>query len=119
MADPKDNRQAAREAARGVAEKAVQVGRDKQKASVDEQNARLASAKPTPIPEEIDMAILGHPQSEHEDDGSGPDLVQVKVMVPQDDAANKYRTRSLSATPVASTAAPPKHQAPPPSQPKL
>lgn len=58
---------------------------------------RMASAKPTPTQRENDLAKVGALThlDEKEDDGSGPEMVHVRTVVPASEAEGPgYRTRS-------------------------
>jgi hypothetical protein len=66
-----------------------------------EQLARLEKGKPTPTPEECDLACAGVPVTQHEDDGSGPDPnsppeVQRRQLEAKP-AEGAYRTRTQQA----------------------
>ena len=56
-----------------------------------------AQARPTPTQVENDLAALGHPVVEKEDDQAGEDLVVVRQLVPATEAGS-YQTRDLSGT---------------------
>lgn len=53
------------------------------------------AVKPTPTPEEIDAAVLGHHIANKEDDGSGPDPHLRRLPV---DGSAPYATRDMQAT---------------------
>ncbi|MCP3471412.1 hypothetical protein NLM33_18720 [Bradyrhizobium sp. CCGUVB1N3] len=59
--------------------------------------AERTKGKPTPTQEENDLAMCGAHILEHEDDGSGPDPHQAKVLEaekPSARPAGNYQTRS-------------------------
>jgi len=55
------------------------------RAKSDEERAAMAKGKPTPTQEENDMAAVGAPVREKEDDGSGPDKAQEDMKKKYDD----------------------------------
>lgn len=67
------------------ARKLVKEGAEQKAKSVEEANARL-TVKPTPSQEENDLAKVGVPIEQHEDDGSGPD--------PHDPHAQQHKKQS-------------------------
>jgi|SRR5215204_1890535 len=106
---PRDNapREQQRRAARENVEKLAQAGRDRQAEAVDEQNARLAGAKPTPTPLELDMAKLGHNVAEKEDDGSGPDFTLQAGLVRKEEEPKVEERRASGPAPAPQKIQPP------------
>src|SRR5262245_542660 len=80
--------------------------------NIDEGLKRMETGKPTPTQEENDLARLGVSLENHEDDGSGPELVRVTVQRPLESkqmepqtgrpAAQQYQTRQSTAKPTSS-----------------
>jgi hypothetical protein len=100
---------------------ATQQLREQQAKGAEDKKKSVAEAfahqgKPTPTQEECDLAKLGVPLDEHEDDGSGPSPQFRTVIERQSEPAKpagdagKYQTRT--ATPASTT----KEAAPPPKQ---
>lgn len=79
--------------------------------------ARMQGSRPTPTQIEVDLAKVGalDLDAPKEDDGSGPEMVHVRALVPADEAGG-YNTRAMSSTPKAQPTPP--RQNPPPTPPK-
>jgi hypothetical protein len=62
---------------------------------------RMESMRPTPTQHECNLAAVGalDPSKPKEDDGSGPELVQVRTIVPVNelDDMGRYQTRAMGA----------------------
>jgi hypothetical protein len=62
---------------------------------------RMESMRPTPTQHECNLAAVGalDPSKPKEDDGSGPELVQVRTIVPvtELDDQGRYQTRAMGA----------------------
>jgi hypothetical protein len=63
--------------------------------------AERMKGKPTPTQEENDLAILGAPVVEKEDDGSGPEVHTRSVEAEAPKPAATYQTRQARAAPAA------------------
>lgn len=76
---------------------------EKSRAEADERT----KGKPTPTQEENDLAALGHHVAEHEDDGSGPELVfgpmKRDVEPAKKPAGAGYQTRASAPIPQRTT----------------
>lgn len=90
MADPKDKAAAAKEA--------LAKQNEERKKAIEEADKRMAASKPTPTQEENDLARLGAPPEQKEDDGSGPEpkwvLTRQVEAKPTSSASSGYQTRS-------------------------
>lgn len=89
-----------RESAENARDAAKRKLQDEAKARHDanvEADQRRGDMKPTPTQEENDLAKLGHPVDEKEDDGSGPEVLPVNARrdASPDDPA-RYKTRDMS-----------------------
>jgi hypothetical protein len=93
------------DAATEAARKQLQANREASERS-REEFAEKTKGKPTPTQEENDLAMLGAPVFEKEDDGSGPDPNITPRHMEHRPAAT-YQTRQA-------TAAPPRPGVPPP-----
>src|SRR5262245_4863715 len=65
----------------------------------EDDQKRAADAKPTPTQEENDLARLGAPIREHEDDGSGPEpkfVVTRQQQAESTPSRQTYQTRSAA-----------------------
>lgn len=81
---------------------------------------RMESGKPTPTQRELNLANVGAlaVDTPKEDDGSGPEMVHVRTVVPADQADQVragYRTRAATPSAPAPAAAPARPAAPPPA----
>jgi hypothetical protein len=88
---------AQREAAQKTATEAVDARTALSQKRTADYYEKAAAAKPTPTPKEIDLAIMGVHTDEHEDDGSGPQLVPVTIMVPQQEVEGVATPQSRAA----------------------
>ena len=119
MADPRDPardpaaREAAaakaREAAAAAAKETLAKQNEERKKANEEAETRMASSRPTPTQEENDLARLGAPPEQKEDDGSGPEpkWVLTRQVEATTTPAQKgsYQTRSSTPPPPTKPAA--------------
>jgi hypothetical protein len=89
---------------RAAAEKQLAADREISDRSRAEYAERM-KGRPTPTQHENDLAVLGAPVFEKEDDGSGPDL---GVRALESRPAAGYQTRSAQAQPHRGPATPPR-----------
>jgi hypothetical protein len=62
-----------------------------------EREKTAAATTPTPTQEENDLAAMGVPVTEHEDDGSGPDPNTPQAKQTEAKPAGGYQTRTATA----------------------
>jgi len=110
-----EDRRKAREAAAKTAQDTLDAQAKERAFNNSEADRRMNQTKPTPTQQEIDLARLGHPVMEKEDDGSGPDP---GMLSPEDqrklrDETDKRRASAASGSAPYKTreAAPPKPSA--------
>lgn len=92
-----DDQRAAQDKARSDAEKKLDDQEKARQDQIAETQKSEGQMKPTPTQRENDLAKLGHPVDEKEDDGSGPEKVPgaVRRDATADDAG-RYRTRDVT-----------------------
>jgi len=95
----------AKDAAREVLAREKEAS-DKAKA----EYAERTKGKPTPTQEECDLAVLGAPSTEHEDDGSGPDPYARKDVEAKKPSGSGYQTRQAGASQSRQTTHTPPHR---------
>lgn len=78
------------------------------KQSIDDAVKRMEQSQPTPTQEENDLARLGEPVMEKEDDGSGPEIIMTMQAKP-------VTAATTEAKPAPAAAAAPKSTTPKPS----
>ena len=61
------------------------------RAKSDKEREDMAKGKPTPTQEENDLAALGAPVKDKEDDGSGPDKAQEEMKKKHEEAEKKRK----------------------------
>jgi hypothetical protein len=93
-----DTDQAAKKHAEEAKKKLADERTAREKASKEREKA-AAETTPTPTQEENDLAAMGVPMTEHEDDGSGPDpnSPQAKEKQMAADKPAGYQTRTATA----------------------
>jgi hypothetical protein len=105
MADPKDPNAQNREQATAHAKEQVKQSAEAKAKSVEEAYAH--QGRPTPTQEENDLAALGVPFEQHEDDGSGPQPEFRMQVTRQSEAAKPssggYATRASTPKPATTT----------------
>jgi hypothetical protein len=89
-----------------AAKKQLQIDREASEKS-REQFAERMKGKPTPTQEENDLAVLGAPVFEKEDDGSGPDP-NINPRHQEARPGGQYQTRHTTAARPATTPTPPR-----------
>ena len=80
----------------------------------DEARKALEGSKPTPTQEENDLAKLGVPITEHEDDGSGPEKTVITARYPGETRSlesggkptQSYQTRTVESHPAPASSRP-------------
>jgi len=103
--DERKARLAQREATNKANAETLKTQKENQAKSNAEADKRMSQSKPTPTQDENDLAALGSPVLEKEDDGSGPDphnqplgaVAPVKRAAAADDHAASYKTRDAAA----------------------
>jgi hypothetical protein len=111
-----EDRRKAREAAVKTANDTLEAQRKEREFNNAEADRRMNQTKPTPTQQENDLARLGVPVLEKEDDGSGPDPT---TLTPEEQRKLREETDKRRSAAASSDAAPYRTRAAEPAKPAV